>query len=113
MGKPLPPPVSEFAYVSVVEALGLGAHSEHDRVDALVKTSVETLQTKFPTFSLPLMPVVNGELIPGPVSFPQISIETDQPNFPIPGRRWCEELLIGDCQFDVSVRDYYCDSIAC
>ena len=107
MGKPLPAPVSEFAYASVVEGLGLEAHSEHDRVDALVKTSVETLLTKFPTFSLPLMPVVDGDLIPGPASFSQISLETDQPNFQIPGKKWCEELLIGDCQFDVSVRGYH------
>jgi hypothetical protein len=113
MGKPLPPPVSEFAYASVVEGLGLGAYSEHDRVEALVKTSVETLLARFPTFSLPLMPVVDGDLIPGPASFPQISVKTDQPTFPIPGKKWCEELLIGDCQFDVSVRDYHCDSIAC
>jgi hypothetical protein len=107
IGKPLPPPVSEFAYASVIEALGLQTHSEHDRVDALLKVPVGKILALFPPFSLPLMPVVDGDLIPGPVSFPQISSKVDQPGFSLPGKKWCEELLIGNCQFDVSARDYY------
>ena len=101
MMKPLPPPLSEFAYDSVIQALGLKDLPTPERVEALQKLPAAELLTKVPP-GIPLMPVVDGDLIPDAVSFLQISAPGEDVGFSIPGKKWCEDLLIGDTQFDVS-----------
>jgi hypothetical protein len=98
---PLPLPVAESAYVSVAKALNLENLSGPERVKAIVEMPIETLLAKTPP-TIPLMPVIDGDIIPGPTTFSQISSKVDDPTFPIPGKQWCESLLVGDCQFDVS-----------
>jgi len=99
MIKPLPPPVSEFAYASVIELFGLQTLPAAERIKALLELPVEKLLSVPPT--IPLMPVIDDH-IQCAATFAQMSSKDDDPNLHLPGRKWCKELLIGDCQFDVS-----------
>jgi len=99
MLQPLPPQVSEFVYATILKSLGAEGSSSEERVKKLLNLSDTELATLAPP-SLPLLPVVDQELIPGNVNFAQISSKQG-PFISMPGRHWCEELLIGDCQFDV------------
>lgn len=99
--KPLPLPVSEFVYASVVKALDLENLSGPERVKAILEIPIKDLLEKIPP-TMPLMPVVDGDIIPGVPTFSQISDKAEDPTYPIPGKQWCKSLMIGDCQFDVS-----------
>jgi hypothetical protein len=101
MMRPLTPTLSEFAYDSVIQVLGLKKLGPTERIEALLKVPSAELLTKVPP-SIPLMPVVDGDLIPDTVSFSQISSIDEDANFSIPGKEWCEDLIVGDTQFDVS-----------
>ncbi len=101
MLKPIPPPLTEFVYTIVVQAFGLEGVSGSERVKAVVNMPTEKLLALTPP-GLPLLPVIDGKFIPGPATFKQVSSKSDDPSYPFPGRHWCKELLVGDCQFDVS-----------
>ncbi|KAI1609116.1 putative carboxylesterase [Exophiala viscosa] len=89
--KPLPGFVAEATYSSVVDQLGLASLTAEERVRALLTISAEDVLSKVPP-SAPLMPVVDGSVVPTPFTFSDYaSISTGQ---------GCESLLIGDCAFD-------------
>jgi len=88
----LPPPVTEHGYAAVCQALGLEELSGQDRVQALIKTSSDDLLTKLGP-NIPLMPALDDQVIPKALSFADLAV---------PGSSWCKEILIGDCQLDVS-----------
>lgn len=96
--KPLPPPVSEFVYASVIELFGLKELSATEQVKALLELPVEKLLSVPP--GVPLMPVID-ESLQSALTFKQMSSREHDPSLDLPGRKWCKELLIGDCQFDV------------
>ena len=100
MMQPLPPQVPEFVYSTILKSLDAEELSSNERIKKLLSLSDTEVATLAPP-SLPLLPVVDHDLIPGNVNFAQISSKQGPP-ISIPGRHWCEELLIGDCQFDVS-----------
>jgi hypothetical protein len=100
MMQPLPPQVPEFVYAAIIQSLGAEELSTEGRIEKLLSLSDTELATLAPP-SLPLLPIVDYELIPGNINFAQISSK-EGPSVSMPGRHWCEELLIGDCQFDVS-----------
>ncbi|KAH7336031.1 carboxylesterase-like protein [Rhexocercosporidium sp. MPI-PUGE-AT-0058] len=104
MMKPLPPPVSEFAYSSVIEMFGLKDASGPERIKALLALPVEKLLSVPP--NIPLVPVIDGDLIRSIINFAQISSKDDDPALDMPGRKWCQDLLIGDCQFDGSIGSF-------
>jgi len=97
---PLPPQVPEFVYANAMKSLGAQELSSQERIQKLLDLPAQDLASLIPP-SLPLMPVTDGDLLPGPVNFEQMSSKEDPSGVPMPGRQWCEELLIGDCQFDV------------
>jgi len=102
MFKPLPVEVSEIAYASVCKAWGIDDLSGPDRVKALLNVSVEHLLIKVSP-NVPLMPVIDEEILAEAATYSQVkNLSSDHTLF-LPGKHWCEELLIGDCQFDVSV----------
>ncbi len=101
MLQPLPPPVSEFAYASVIKSLGAEELSSQDRIKKLLDLPPAELTTLIPP-NLPLLPVIDHEIISDAVDFEQVSSKEDYSSVLTPRRKWCEELLIGDCQFDVS-----------
>lgn len=98
--QPLPPPVSEFVYSVAIKSLGAEELSSKERIQKLLDLPADQLATFLPP-GLPLMPIVDNDLIPGNLNFGEVSSKED-PAVPMPGRKWCEELLVGDCQFDVS-----------
>jgi hypothetical protein len=102
MLKPLPAPVSEFVYASVAKDLGLENLSAMERVRVLADLPFEDLLSKVSP-ALPLMPVMDGDIIPGPVTFSQIYSADNAANSKLAGKKWCESLLVGNCQADVSV----------
>ena len=102
MFTPLPPAVQDQIYGAVIQKLGLESSSPGQRIEALKEIPVEDLYTNF-GFELPLLPVPDDSLVPSTVAaFADVSTKDAKTNALMPGRKWCEELLIGDCQYDVS-----------
>ena len=102
MFSPLPPAIQEHIYASVVKTLGLEASSAEERLKALKTLPVEELYMKF-GLNLPLIPVTDGQLVPNPVAtFQDVSSKDERITDIMPGRKWCQRLLIGDCTYDVS-----------
>lgn len=99
--KALPLSVCEFAYASVVKILGLENLSSENRVKKLLEMPIEDLNKIIPR-STPLMPVMDSSIILGAATFSQVLNKLDEPILPMPGRHWCKNLMVGDCQFDVS-----------
>lgn len=111
MLKPLPLPVSEFVYASVVKALDLENLSGPERVKYILEVPIKDLLEKIPP-TMPLIPVVDGDIFPGVPTFSQISNKAEDPMYPVPGKHWCEYLMIGDCQFDISRQSLFASSNA-
>lgn len=88
----LPLPATEIAYGAVCQALGLQDMPPHDRVQALINTPAGKILSDIGP-SIPFMPVLDGEVLPKALTFADPSV---------PGTSWCKEILIGDCQMDVS-----------
>ncbi|KUJ23279.1 alpha/beta-hydrolase [Mollisia scopiformis] len=122
MMRPLPPPLSEFVYSSTMQALGLGALSGSERVKSLWQIPVEKI-VEAGSSGLPLLPVVDNDSVPCAPTFAQVGSKAEDPALSMPGRSWCKELLVGDCQFDGSILSFmlgprkfglartFCDSI--
>jgi hypothetical protein len=102
MMRPLPPPLSEFVYSTIMQSLGLGALSRADRVKALLKIPIEKI-IEAGASGLPVLPVQDNDAVPCAPTFSQIGSKAEDPSLSMPGRSWCKELLIGDCQFDVRI----------
>jgi len=101
MLKPLPVEVSEIAYASVCKVWCIDDLSKPARLKPILDVSKEHLLTKIsPDF--PLMPVIDDEILAKVATYSQVKIlSSDYTSF-LAGKDWCEELLIGDCPFDVS-----------
>ena len=99
--KPLQPEVTEFAYQKVIEAFGLVDKSPEDRIKALLSMPADELWQKAPA-GAPLIPSVDGDTVPGAAGFATVASQADDPTFPLPGRKWCSALMIGESQLDVS-----------
>ena len=84
----------------MLQSLGLEDLAVADRLKAMLSIPVESFYEKVSP-AVPLLPVIDDELIPGMLNFHQIS--TDGIKVVLPGTKWCESLLIGDCKFDVSL----------
>ncbi|KAK5206760.1 hypothetical protein LTR41_007753 [Exophiala xenobiotica] len=99
--KPLPVAVAEYAYSRVLGAVGIDISlSLEEKLKALFETPVETFLNNIGP-DVPLLPVHDEEYIKYPSSFAQWA----QPDLQaqIPGLRWCDCVMVGDCQFDASI----------
>ena len=96
--KPLPPFIADSGYTTVLKALNFDNLSAADRITALLNTPIEEFLKLPPT--APMLPMIDDDVIPGMLSFNQISTKGSDPA--LPGKGWCESLMIGDCKFDVS-----------
>jgi hypothetical protein len=97
--KPLPLFVSEFAYSSVLKALDVDKLPPEQHVQALMDVPAEEYLTKI-TPAIPLTPVLDGDIITSNVTYAQWGDKEVARQ--LPGLKWCDSILIGDCQFDVS-----------
>jgi hypothetical protein len=94
--KPLSPEVAESTYTAAMDKLGFSALSFKERIKAVKETVIEDLLAA--TANLPLLPVIDGELLTVPATFSQWSFKEKL----LPGTDWCESIMIGDCEMDVS-----------
>jgi hypothetical protein len=100
--KPIPSEVTESAYQTIIKALGLEDKSAEERVNALLTMPADDLWQKIP-LGTPLIPSIDGETVPGAPGFTAVQSQSEDPSFPMPGRKWCEALMIGESKLDVSV----------
>lgn len=99
--QPLPESVGESTYSSVLKSLQLDSLSPQQRIKRLVKVPAMDLVSKVPP-GAQLRPILDDDLVPCNVTFAQWADITH-----IPGRLWCESILLGDCQFDVGAAGGY------
>ncbi|KAF2199968.1 alpha/beta-hydrolase [Delitschia confertaspora ATCC 74209] len=100
--KPLTTTMAESSYKSVIEALGLANKSPEERIEALLTLPYDDLWQKAP-LTAPMSPVLDAETFPGEPNFVTVSSQTDDGSFPMPGRKWCASLMIGESALDASI----------
>jgi hypothetical protein len=98
--KPLPLEVTELSYTAAAEKLGFATMMPEERMKALKAARPEDLLAA--TAHLPLLPVIDGDLITVPGTFSQWSWKEKL----LPGTEWCDSIMIGDCEMDVRVIHY-------
>ncbi|KAH8587937.1 esterase/lipase [Bisporella sp. PMI_857] len=98
MLKTLPPPATEFAYNSVLEALGIQELGPEERIKKLLETPMDEIIGKLGP-QIPLGPSVDGDIIPNRLSFEEAGSKASAA---LPGNT-SVELLIGDVEFDGSI----------
>lgn len=99
MLQPLPLPVAEASYASIIQEFGLENASALGRVEKLRTSSPEDLVANTPG-NVPLLPVLDGDIVPESTTFAKLASD-DHAN--LPGFQWCKSLMIGDCQYDGTV----------
>jgi hypothetical protein len=70
-----------------------------ERLKALLETPVQDLVAKIPPSAL-TAPAVDGDIVPSDVSFEEVGKQDS--NVPR-GKSWCQDLMIGDAELDVSL----------
>ncbi|KEF60618.1 uncharacterized protein A1O9_02179 [Exophiala aquamarina CBS 119918] len=99
---PLPPPVSEIAYSLSMKALDLEGLTVDERVAKLIHGPKSDLYEKI-TPAIPLLPVIDNEVVhPGP-SYEELFGGATRVENVLPGTKWCQRILVGDCEFDASI----------
>lgn len=98
MLKPLTQSAAEVTYETMISHLGLKSISQEERIQRLISIEPEELVDKTPV-TAQLTPFIDGELVPVAMTFQGLKNETV-----MSGQKWCEELMIGDCQHDVCLR---------
>ncbi|KAJ5631955.1 hypothetical protein N7490_008294 [Penicillium lividum] len=101
---PLPSQVTNSVYGQITDRLGLGELSPSDRVNALIQTPTEKLLSIIQPGDT-LHPAVDNTGWVKKHSYAEIYHGVSGP-LCIPGREWCSEIIIGDCQMDSSILSY-------
>src|SRR5882757_5093394 len=101
MLKALPPPVTEFAYNFVLDALRIQELGPEEKIKKLLEIPMDEVVGKLGP-QIPLMPSIEGDVIPNRHSFEEAGSKVSAA---LPGKTSIE-LLIGDVEFDVSLLDY-------
>lgn len=96
--KPALPPYHEFVYEQVVQSLGLKEKTAEERLNALLTIPLTEIMKLIPPH-VAYMPM-KGEFLPITPSFQAFG---DVGDVSIPGKKWCQALMMGDCQFDVGL----------
>jgi hypothetical protein len=89
---------NEWIYAQVLNALGLGSATAEQRIHSLLTLPMAEIMGKV-TMPLPYRPMVDGDLIPYPITYSMVSAKDPKE---IGARGWLKGLMVGDCQFDVS-----------
>jgi carboxylesterase type B len=97
--------VAEATYEKLVDAFGLVDKSPEERVQAILNMPQDDLWRKIPV-GASLLPVIDGETVIGHPNFAAISTLQDSASFPMPGRKWCESLMVGDSTLDANILAY-------
>ncbi|KAJ4348577.1 uncharacterized protein N0V89_009955 [Didymosphaeria variabile] len=97
MLKPLSLDVAESTYQAIIAALGLNDASVEERIQRLISIAPEELVEKTAMKAL-LAPFLDDDVLPEAITFEKLASGLD-----VPGMKWCEELMIGDCRHDGNV----------
>lgn len=98
---PSPQARAETSYQKAVKALDLESLSPEERIQKLVSMDGQLLRTTLlqrGVGSQVSVPLVDGEICPVEVDFESVM----NGSLSLPGRQWCESVMMGDCAFDVS-----------
>jgi hypothetical protein len=99
MLKPRSLPVAEIAYASINNEFGLENASAEERIQRLKAADAEELVANTP--KLPLLPWLDGDILPAnQTTFAKLEALDHED---LPGMKWCEEMMLGDCQHDGNV----------
>jgi hypothetical protein len=98
--KPLPESVNEQNYEKVLQLLDLRDLPAQDRVKTLREIPAEELLAVLPP-ELVFLPTSGGDLDLPINTFEEIYMGESQGCLH-PGKLWCKQIMIGDCQMDVS-----------
>lgn len=98
--KPLPEGVNEQNYDKVLHLLNLHHLPAQERVKALRNMPAEDILAALPP-GLPFLPTTGGDLDLPINNFEETYLGESQ-GIMHPGKSWCKEIMIGDCQMDVS-----------
>ena len=98
--KPIPLMVGDTAYDAALNILGIHSKDPQERLKALNDVPSSEIISKI-SFQLPIMPVIDEDLIKVEPTFTDFESSADVAKL-LPGRKWCKELMAGDCQMDVS-----------
>jgi carboxylesterase type B len=96
MGSVLPMDAADQAAKSVSTILGLENTPPSELVERLLAVPVQDLFTKT-TPAIPLLPTVDGDIIPRPFTYETFARETAQ----MPGRQWVESIFLVYSKLDV------------
>ncbi|KAK4545632.1 hypothetical protein LTR36_002585 [Oleoguttula mirabilis] len=96
---PLPVEVAEQSYQSAIKTLGLTSATTQERIHALLTIDAGELSGKLR--ATPMLPTVDDEL---PLASHTFADFTTSGNISLPGVKWCESVMIGDCQFDGNIQ---------
>lgn len=98
---PSPMAIADGNYQKALKVLGLDSLAPLERIQKLVSMDGQQLRaTLFENGVAPLVsiPLVDGDLCPVAIDFKSVM----DGSLSLPGRQWCESVLLGDCAFDVS-----------
>ncbi|KAJ3546564.1 hypothetical protein NM208_g1936 [Fusarium decemcellulare] len=94
---PVPLERADVAYTNVIDSLGLKDLTPEQRVEKLRIIPQEEIINKVPR-AIPHRPVIDGVLFSRPLTSEDVQNATDTDS--IPGKAWCQDLCISDCQAD-------------
>ncbi|KAH7388968.1 Alpha/Beta hydrolase protein [Cadophora sp. MPI-SDFR-AT-0126] len=99
--KPIPIFAAGGIYDIVMQKLGLAKMTSADeKVKALKETKAEQLVAA--AEQLPMLPIIDSEYVKSAATFSKWSFQ----DMSMPGTRWCESIMIGDCEMDSSILFY-------
>lgn len=101
LSQPLPYEVHEQNYEKAISALGLSnSSSPEERIKALLEMPAADAVAQLPP-SILSSPAIDGDIVPStPSRSETASTTSDAPR----GKNWCEDLMVGDAQIDVSMK---------
>ncbi|KAJ5760370.1 carboxylesterase [Penicillium odoratum] len=103
----LPNIFHEENYANAIAALGLSDVSSEERLKALLEMPGEDLVARLPP-SISFAPALDGDLILPGATYTEIGKPSSNL---LPGKEWCQDLLIGDNEIDASIFEFLAPQI--
>ncbi|EME87303.1 uncharacterized protein MYCFIDRAFT_97582, partial [Pseudocercospora fijiensis CIRAD86] len=100
---PIPLEAAESNYQKAIQVLGLETSTPEQRIHTLLTMDGIDLCSKMLTSGIPTIPVHDSDIIDCRLTSPTFE-NIGTAYLDIPGRKWCQAALIGDCQFDGNIQ---------
>lgn len=99
--RPRRPEAVQKAYEALTKELGVAKASPQEQMQTLLREA-ETGSLGAHSRKYNLGPTLDGDLVPEALVF-RNQVEPEAALKTFPGLRYCRRILVGDCQFDVSL----------